>query len=55
MRRILLAVSGMSPQIITETLYCLHSEGRDVSAIHITTTRLGKALLQSGLLDSGKG
>ena len=55
MRRILLAVSGMSPQIITEALYCLHSEGRDVSAIHIITTRQGKDLLQAGLLDSGKG
>ena len=28
MKRILLAVSGMSPQIITEALYCLHCDER---------------------------
>lgn len=55
MKRILLAVSGMSPQIITEALYCLHCDGRDVDAIHVVTTRDGKDLLQAGLLDSGRG
>lgn len=55
MQRILLAVSGLNPQVITETLYCLHMEGRAVDAIHIITTRPGKDSVLTGLLDSGKG
>ena len=52
MKNILLAISGLNPQIITETLYALLMEGRFVDSIHIITTRLGKEhllkLLQPG-------
>ena len=55
MQRILLAISGLNPQVITETLYCLHMEGRAVQAIHIITTRPGKDSVLTALLDNGKG
>ncbi|MCK9174762.1 MAG: CRISPR-associated ring nuclease Csm6 [Desulforhopalus sp.] len=54
-RRILLALSGLAPQVITETLYCLHQQGRMVDEIHIITTLSGKELLLSQLLGEGGG
>ena len=33
MKTILLAVTGLSPQVITETLYALHQQNRKVDAI----------------------
>ncbi|MBW2021016.1 MAG: TIGR02584 family CRISPR-associated protein, partial [Deltaproteobacteria bacterium] len=42
MKNILLAVTGLSPQVITETLFALHQQNRTVDAIHIITTRQGK-------------
>ena len=54
-RRVMLAVSGLNPQVITEALYCLNSEGRMVDEIHCVTTRKGRDLLLSSLLDGGKG
>ena len=42
MKNILLAVTGLSPQVITETLYALHQSGRYVDAIHVITTLDGK-------------
>jgi len=41
-RSTLLAVSGLSPQVITEALYALWHQGRPVSRLEIITTRLGK-------------
>jgi CRISPR-associated protein (TIGR02584 family) len=42
-RRILLAVSGMSPQIITETLYALHREAAWLpDEVHLITTINGR-------------
>ncbi len=55
MKRILLAVSGLNPQVITEALYCLQQEQRFVDGIHIITTRKGRELLLSRLLDGGEG
>jgi CRISPR-associated protein Csx14 len=49
-KNILLAVSGLSPQIITEALYALWREGREIHAIHIITTRSGKDRILSSLL-----
>jgi len=49
MRNILLAVCGMAPQVITEALYGLLHEGRQVHAVHVITTRQGKEGLLSGL------
>jgi len=50
MKRVLLAVSGLNPQVITETLYALHMEGRLVNQIHVITTRKGKERIFKTLL-----
>ena len=55
MKNILLAVTGLSPQIITETLYALNQMNRAIHAIHIVTTRTGKDCLLAQLLDAGRG
>ncbi|MFH0727036.1 MAG: CRISPR-associated ring nuclease Csm6 [Pseudomonadota bacterium] len=51
----LLAITGLSPQVITETLYALNQMNRPVHTIHVITTRLGKDRLLSELLDGGNG
>lgn len=50
MSNILLAISGLSPQVITETLYALHQEGVSVDEIHVLTTRTGRDHVLSALL-----
>lgn len=50
MRNILLAVTGLNPQVITEALFCLWQEGRDVHEIHVITTRPGKERILTTLL-----
>jgi CRISPR-associated protein Csx14 len=55
MKNILLAVSGLTPQVITETLYALHQDQRKVDAIHVITTRNGKEKIYSGLLGGKSG
>ena len=55
MKTILLAVTGLSPQVITETLYALHQSNRHVDAIHIVTTRDGKEKIYTGLFGGKKG
>ena len=55
MKNILLAVTGLSPQVITETLYALHQSDRQVDAIHVITTRDGKEKIYTGLLGGKKG
>lgn len=50
MKNVLLAVSGLSPQVITETLYALFSTGRPVHEVQIITTRSGKEQLFKTLL-----
>ena len=55
MKYILLAVCGLSPQVITEALYALHQEGRRVDAIHIITTRDGKDMINAHLLSPADG
>ena len=57
-RRILLAVTGLSPQIVTETLYALAVEGEPrwmPTEIRIITTRRGaeKARAYSAVRRSG--
>ena len=42
MKRILLAVCGLTPQIITETLYALHCEGNLPQRVVVLTTRAGR-------------
>ncbi|MCD6271348.1 MAG: TIGR02584 family CRISPR-associated protein, partial [Deltaproteobacteria bacterium] len=55
MKTILLAVTGLSPQVITETLYALHQSNCHIDAIHVITTRDGKEKIYTGLLGGKKG
>jgi CRISPR-associated protein (TIGR02584 family) len=55
MKTTLLAVCGLSPQVITETLFALHQNGRRVDAIHLITTREGKEKVLTSLLDPDSG
>ncbi len=54
MKNILFAVVGLSPQVITETLYALHQSNQTVDAIHVITTRDGKEKIYAELL-GGEG
>lgn len=55
MKNILLAVTGLSPQVITETLYALHQSNRKVARIHVITTRDGKERIFADLLAGKSG
>ena len=55
MKNILLAVVGLSPQVVTETLFALHQQRREVHAIHLITTRQGKELINANLLSPRDG
>ncbi|MBU1055678.1 MAG: hypothetical protein KKC46_17910 [Proteobacteria bacterium] len=50
MKNILLSVVELSPQVITETLYTLHQNGREVHALHVITTRNGRDIVFADLL-----
>lgn len=54
MKNILLAACGLSPQVITETLYALLHEGRQPHAVQVITTRPGKERLLAGLFDASR-
>ena len=60
-RRILLAVTGLSPQVVTETLYALAVRAEDAGApfvpteIHLMTTQKGKQLARASLLHPDGG
>ena len=53
MKHILLAVTGLSPQVITETVYAMHMQQKPVDEIHIITTAEGKKRAKLGLLIDG--
>lgn len=55
MKSILLAVSGLNPQVITETLYALHQNNREVDAIHVITSREGKERIYAQLFGGEDG
>lgn len=55
MKNILLAVTGLNPQVITETLFALHQQNRTVDAIHIITTRQGKEQINAHHLSPTDG
>ncbi len=55
MKNILLAVTGLTPQVITETLYALHQNQQHVDEIHIITTRTGKEAIYSKLIGGRQG
>ncbi|MGD9157372.1 MAG: CRISPR-associated ring nuclease Csm6 [Desulfobacteraceae bacterium] len=50
MKNILLAVTGLSPQVITETLFALYQNARMVDAIHVITTKEGRDRIFTNLL-----
>lgn len=53
-QRILLTVTGLSPQIVTETLYALHHAGEALpTAIHLLSTREGAERARLTLLTEG--
>ena len=56
MRQVMLAVVGLSPQVVTEAVYALACEGREVAEIHLITTRNGRDEIMKHLLapDDGK-
>lgn len=55
-RHILLCIAGLTPQIITETLYALTQQhGERIDEIRVITTLRGRDLLQRTLLDPGQG
>lgn len=54
MKNILLAITGASPQVVTETLYALHIEGKSFPDEMIIITTLGaKKMLCEGFFDNG--
>ena len=55
-RKIMVCVSGMSPAVITETLYALVTEKEFVpDEIHVITTAEGKTKIEEKLLQEGNG
>lgn len=55
MKNILLALVGLSPQVVTETLFALHQHNRRVDEIHIITTRRGREMINAHLLPPNSG
>ncbi|MCK5098916.1 MAG: TIGR02584 family CRISPR-associated protein [Desulfobacteraceae bacterium] len=55
MKNILFAVVGLSPQVITETLYGIYQSGKDIHEIIVITTSQGKKKIYSSLLAGNKG
>jgi len=55
MKHILLAVTGLSPQVIIEALFALHQNNQKVDAIHVITTRDGKEKIFANLLAGKSG
>lgn len=51
LKKILVAVTGMSPQIVTETLYALHTQHQWLpEEIHVLTTQTGAENIIGSLL-----
>lgn len=57
MRKILLAVTGLSPQIVTETLYALAQQAEPwvPDEVHVITSREGRRRVELSLLDAAQG
>ncbi|OEF06026.1 CRISPR-associated ring nuclease Csm6 [Vibrio genomosp. F10] len=54
MKNILLATTGTSPQVLTETLFAIHQSGRPFpDEIYVITTRSSKPVLANGLFRDG--
>ncbi len=55
MKTYLLAVCGLTPQVITETLYALHQQDVRVDAIRVLTTRPGHDACLTSLFGTARG
>jgi CRISPR-associated protein (TIGR02584 family) len=55
MKHVLLAVVGLSPQVVTETLYAIFQTGRDIHEIIVITTEQGRKTIFSKLLAGKDG
>lgn len=55
MKYVLLAVTGLNPQVITEALYALYLEGRQVDEVRVITTRQGKEAINAHILPPREG
>jgi CRISPR-associated protein (TIGR02584 family) len=54
LKNILLAITGASPQVVTETLYALHIEGKTFpDEVIVITTNGSKAMLMEGFFTNG--
>ena len=54
MKQILVAVTGASPQVLTETLYALHIQGKPTpDEVFVITTKNSKQTLIEGLFEQG--
>lgn len=54
MKNILVAVTGASPQVLTETIYALHKQGRTLpQEIFVITTSNSKITLENGFFKEG--
>lgn len=55
MKNILVAVTGASPQVLTETVYALHMQGKPIpEEVFVITTKTSKQMLVEGLFDKGE-
>lgn len=55
MANILIAIAGLSPQVITETLYALHQDGIRIDEIHAIATRVGRDAISTQLFAPDDG
>ena len=54
MKHILLIITGASPQVLTETLFAIHKQGKSLpNEIYVITTQSAKPLLVDGLFNQG--
>jgi CRISPR-associated protein (TIGR02584 family) len=54
LKNILVAVTGASPQVLTETIYALHTQGKAFpEEVYVITTSSSKDMLTKGLFDEG--
>ncbi len=54
-RTVLVALAGLTPQVVTETLYGMWRSGVVPSEIHVLTTLPGRVKVLEGLLDARRG
>ncbi|MBI5018192.1 MAG: TIGR02584 family CRISPR-associated protein [Deltaproteobacteria bacterium] len=55
MNTVLVAVAGLTPQVITETLYAMYRQGVVPSEVHVLTTLPGRQKIREFLLDPHRG